>query len=167
MLNKTNNNILLVGKNVEINCSYNIPQNKQLGIIANNSIILKPGFVASGGSLFSAKIDPSICSNSYMAMAENTEEIIMDENFKETTFGISIFPNPNNGSFTIEFDSFSDFENYALKITTLQGQTIYSMDNISDMLTIINLTGQTNGVYILSFYHKETLETFHYKIVTF
>jgi beta-glucanase (GH16 family) len=173
---------VLVGKNVEINCSYNISHNKQLEVIAKSGITLKPGFVASAGSVFSAKIDPSICDNTYITMVENPEEIVIDDNnsaiygelfneetlslnMKENRFNVKIYPNPNDGSFTVEFDVFLDYGKYALKIMTPQGQTVYSMDKISNLTTTIDLIGRPRGIYFLSIYDKETFEAQFYKIV--
>jgi len=175
---------VLVGKNVEINCSYNIPQDKQLNIIAKNGIILKPGFIANAESMFSAKIDQSICDNTSITMVENPEEIIINEgdttiygelfskeissiNMKEETFSVKIYPNPNDGNFIIEFDGFFDYGKYALKIMTAQGQIVYSMDEMLQIVTPINLKEYHKGIYILSLYHKETFEKKFYKIAVF
>jgi len=175
---------VIIGKNVEINCEFNISKDKQLDIIAKNGIILKPGFIANAESVFSAKIDQSICDNTSVVMVENPEEIIIDESdttiygelfskdissiiMKEETFSVKIYPNPNDGNFIVEFDVFFDYGKYALKIMNVQGQTVYSMDDIIQIDTPINLKEYHKGIYILSLYHKETFEKKFYKIAVF
>ena len=177
---------VLTGKNVEINCNFTIPQGKQLDIVAQNSISLKPGFCAEAGSTFSAKIDPSICNNASMAMNENFE---LEENMYENTssvnnnksfikedvltildvdkktFGVRIYPNPNKGNFTVEFDDSIDYRKYTLKIVNMQEQVIYSVDNMNNSNTIIHLNKFSAGVYNLILYKKDTLERIFYKLV--
>lgn len=168
----------LVGRNIEVNCAFTIPQNKQLNNIANNSITLKPGFHANSGSVFSAKIDPELCES----RSEDLEEMNIDEsnsfinnifpignaplsNIEDKAVNVNIYPNPNEGSFVIEFDNFLDYDKYSLKIMTMQGQTVCSIDNIYHATNIINLYEHPKGIYILSLYHKETSEISFYKIV--
>ena len=86
-------------------------------------------------------------------------------NIEDKTRNVNIYPNPNKGSFVIEFDNFLDYDKYSLKIMTMQGQTVCSIDNIYHATNIINLYEHPKGIYILSLYHKETSEISFYKIV--
>jgi len=177
---------VMIGKNVEINCNFNIPSGKQLDIIAKNSITLKPGFHAEAGSVFSAKIDPSICGKGSMTMSEdfdiddlNENDYLIYENLsfenentilsiiEENRQNVNVFPNPNKGCFTVEFDAHSEYRKYSLKIMTAQGQVIYAMDNIFHSSTNIDLSKHPSGIYILSLNNIETLRTLFYKIVVF
>jgi len=175
---------VLIGKSVEINCDFNIPNGKQLNIIAKNSITLKPGFHAEAGAVFSSQIDPSICETTSMILNESSdtenmnekdfsiyknsslenEETILSEK-EENKFNVNIYPNPNQGSFTIEFDVLSEYKKLALKIMTEQGQILYSMENVLHSSTTIDLSKYPKGIYLLSLYNKETFEILVYKII--
>ena len=64
---------------------------------------------------------------------------------------INLYPNPNNGHFTVDMNSIAEYdEESALAIVNLQGRTIYR-DNISpgESSRLIDITNSLSGNYIL------------------
>jgi beta-glucanase (GH16 family) len=55
--------IAVVGEEVTIDCDLTILSGQQLEIVARDNITLGAGFCAEPGSLFNARIDPTICSS--------------------------------------------------------------------------------------------------------
>ena len=55
---------------------------------------------------------------------------------------VSVYPNPNNGSFTVK----TDFSNTTIDIINVIGQVVYSQ-NLNAGISQININGQTKGMY--------------------
>lgn len=62
-----------------------------------------------------------------------------------TDFGITIYPNPNTGTFTITTKE----NNYTLIITTVLGKNIYQSE-IKNQKSEIDISKQPNGVYFIN-----------------
>jgi Secretion system C-terminal sorting domain len=65
---------------------------------------------------------------------------------------LSIFPNPNNGSFSVTFDNLEK-DNYTLEVNNLLGQSVYkeSLTNFSgNMSKELSLPNNEKGVYIIT-----------------
>jgi len=74
--------------------------------------------------------------------------VIDDLNVNELSkLNFKVYPNPNNGTFTISLDN-EDNTNYTIDLTDLSGRTVYSNDLSETQLTI-NVAGLANGSYIL------------------
>ncbi|MDR2910424.1 MAG: T9SS type A sorting domain-containing protein [Bacteroidales bacterium] len=91
---------------------YTVKSGGCLTLKANESIILKPGFVAEAGSSFSAITTSETCtkSNSSNMTPTRTDERnttdakTMDENTGKTTdIFVDMYPNPFSESFTLSF----------------------------------------------------------------
>lgn len=112
------------------------------------------GFVASGNTYSSpenfwiVKTDSLGCDTIGCNFNTGINEI------KENEEGVKVYPNPNNGSFTISLSNITDKCN--VEIYNVLGESIYKAGLNSDN-TEINLGGQSAGVY---FYRvlKETGE---------
>jgi hypothetical protein len=75
---------------------------------------------------------------------------------------IQIYPNPNNGFFTIKLPHTVD-KNYVVEVINLTGQTVYS-ESLSDKNILrINLTGKPDGIYLVKI--KWETEIFQKKII--
>jgi hypothetical protein len=63
----------------------------------------------------------------------------------------TIYPNPNNGSFTIAVNGMAGEKNAEIRISNMMGQVVYKANtNISgNTLTGINMPTAANGVYLL------------------
>jgi hypothetical protein len=75
---------------------------------------------------------------------------------------IQIYPNPNNGFFTIKLPQMVD-KNYVVEIINLTGQTVYSESLSNKNILRINLTGKPNGIYLVKI--KWGTEIFQKKII--
>jgi hypothetical protein len=65
---------------------------------------------------------------------------------------VLVFPNPNNGKFTIEYNSNSK-QDYVVEIFDIVGHSVYKkvLTNVNDNLsTQVDLSFLTNGIYILN-----------------
>ncbi|MES2379438.1 MAG: T9SS type A sorting domain-containing protein [Bacteroidota bacterium] len=72
---------------------------------------------------------------------------------------LSIYPNPNNGIFTINTTQQGEY-----KISNELGQTIQSFKTLyTDNSTLIDISNQPNGIYFLQF--TNTFSTYTYKLV--
>jgi len=63
---------------------------------------------------------------------------------------ISLYPNPNNGSFVLSFNS-TGSENYKITVSNVLGQEIYNAEqnNNGKSLQEINLNNAANGTYFV------------------
>ena len=61
---------------------------------------------------------------------------------------MSIYPNPNNGSFTIELGG-NYVEEISVEVKNLLGQTVYSTKAETGKKFLVNLEGVSSGVYIV------------------
>ncbi len=69
--------------------------------------------------------------------------------------GISIYPNPSTGIFTIETEG-----NFDVTITDISGKVIYSTDKACFVSTSqIDLTNHANGIYFIKFQNSEIVKT--------
>jgi uncharacterized protein (TIGR02145 family) len=69
-------------------------------------------------------------------------------NTLENSDEIKIFPNPNNGKFTIEF-AFEENSITKLEIISVSGNVIYQMENLISGNIPINLTDINKGMYLI------------------
>jgi hypothetical protein len=76
------------------------------------------------------------------------------------TINISVSPNPNNGSFTIQMDNGQlSINNYQLSIYTLLGEKVYEKLSIINSPLSINLSEAKNGIYFLQLKTSEGIAT--------
>jgi hypothetical protein len=129
----------------------------EVTLIAGHSIQFLPGFHAFSGSYMDAHITTtaSFCEPPEPIMVEAglTEKSVTKEKIEvkdKTDFvekQVKIFPNPNNGKFTIEL---SNFENpVKVSVINLTGATIYPSQLISAGIYEMNLSGIDKGIYIV------------------
>ncbi len=69
--------------------------------------------------------------------------------------GISLYPNPSNGIFTVETNNFSD---YKIEITDIAGKIIYSKNNAVST-SKIDLSNQNSGLYFVKITNKDKIYT--------
>jgi hypothetical protein len=65
---------------------------------------------------------------------------------------LDVYPNPNNGEFTVSFNTLN-IDNYLIKVTNTIGQTVYEekLDHFSGAYSNkIDISAFTKGVYMLS-----------------
>ncbi|MCK5839909.1 MAG: T9SS type A sorting domain-containing protein, partial [Bacteroidales bacterium] len=70
---------------------------------------------------------------------------------------IRVLPNPNNGSFKLEINS-NDNENITIRIFNAASDLVFELENIQvngKYTELINLTDQSDGVYLMQVEGKE------------
>jgi hypothetical protein len=77
-----------------------------------------------------------------------TTTALANETFLENQF--SIYPNPNKGSFTIEFKELAN--SFSVEVYDVTGKTIYenNYEQSSNLTQLINLDNPTSGVYFIN-----------------
>ncbi len=165
---------VMVGKSVIINCNFTVLSSQQLEVVAKNNITIDPGFNAIAGSLFNARIEPTVCistldrdtSNDFrdtLFPGLNIKNFLPLDSVNENT-DIQIFPNPNDGSFTIDFGS-NDYQDFSLIISNTDGQIIYSIAVFFKSDITVNLKNNPKGIYILYLQNRKTNNAFKHKII--
>lgn len=74
---------------------------------------------------------------------------------------VSLYPNPNNGTFSIDLPENAD--SVALSISDLSGKEVYSMVNYSSGDTI-QLKDLSKGLYFVKVMYDQTTETFKFLV---
>jgi hypothetical protein len=155
----TASNVIGTGQNVVIQSGTSVE-------FYAETIVLRPGFKAEAGSRFIASSKPCIrgCNTTYSATLHmsdssynkdtpilstdknrksNTSHRVEDEETNIVYNDIRIFPNPNNGSFTIG----SNEAIQQIEVYNLLGQVVYKADNPDDKT--IQLPADTKGVFFV------------------
>lgn len=129
---------------------------------AGTLVKLTPGFSALNGSTFQAKI--VACSSTKSAEEKDTISNITTVTPVETVkneVGISIYPNPNNGSFTVSLTNESVVE---IVVINMFGQMVqYTTNNNTGSSFAITLPNVSKGMYIVRLKGKQ--KTYMQKIV--
>ena len=71
-----------------------------------------------------------------------------DPSKESNIYPVTIYPNPSNGLFSVEFNSNSKYQNLKLEIINLLGQKIYQT-NITHQKSAINISSQQSGMYFM------------------
>ncbi len=85
----------------------------------------------------------------YNAIASQFKtNVLANTQFVENTF--SLYPNPNKGSFTIEFKELTG--SYSVEVFDVTGQTVYenNYDQSAGLIQTINLQNTSTGVYFIN-----------------
>jgi hypothetical protein len=69
-------------------------------------------------------------------------------------YSIKVYPNPNNGEFSISVPSVSD--NLIVEVYNLNGQLILR-EPLQELITTVNLKNKANGIYSVKISGKEGL----------
>ncbi len=103
------------------------------------------------GDKFAARVtDPTTgCTSDYTVYEEYTVNVF---NLNEVGESISIFPNPNSGEFSINFEAFTGKKSVELSINNNVGQVVYEskVDFSGSHSEPVSLKGLDKGVYFLN-----------------
>lgn len=90
-------------------------------------------------------------SNGCESRNSNSEVFVGIENLLNPGAGVSVFPNPNNGSFTLSFTNVIDLD-LTITVRNMMGQEVMvkELNLTSDHVEEMNLENAEAGVYILS-----------------
>lgn len=118
--------------------------------LRRNSNVLVPSATFNKSSHWTV-YSTDTCSGIGNKFANSKKEEI---NSMESDFDFSIYPNPSNGIFTLNFDN---QEAYSVDVISTLGKIVYSKTNISD--NVINISNLQTGVYLLKVTHKDQIKT--------
>jgi len=117
--------------------NYTVRSGGNLTLQANNSITLKPGFVAQAGSTFSASITSTTCSPPALRSLNKTDyepedDVILPDNGNEIisfeTADVQIYPNPFDKFITVSFYCYEQ-TTISLKLFDIHGKVINFVAN--------------------------------------
>lgn len=137
-------------------------------MIAGKSIHFLPGFHAYEGSYLYAWItdeeaycNSMLSSDMISATTEKSETQIEDQLVQKEEGalekGVKIYPNPNDGTFTVELSNFEGASSIA--ITNMMGILIYHSTITGDNVLKPELSGLPNGIYFVTVRNGETVKT--------
>lgn len=83
--------------------------------------------------------------------------LLANEDFLQNQF--SLYPNPNNGSFTIEFKELTN--SFSVEVFDVTGKTIYenNYDQAANLVQVINLDKPGSGIYFVNIKSDKGLVT--------
>jgi beta-glucanase (GH16 family) len=148
----------LVGDNIIIDCVYNLPQDNQLVIVANNSVTLNPGFTTELGSEFNVRIDPSVCTTSELSPNNNTLNSDTKEKNLRDELDFTIFPNPSTDLININFTKKMN-ESIEVKVKDVNG--IEVLNKVLYKSNEIDISNLSAGYYFLEIYDKTNKKFIH------
>ena len=146
--------ITLAGNGEEVNCL----SGSSLTLIAGSSIKFLPGFHAQVGSYVNAHItaDNSFCNEplgnpfEFSATTEKSSEIELldfEEHKIEISKTMKIYPNPNNGQFTIELTNFD--QSTIVHVFNALGGIVYHSTFHNETKQEIDLSQISKGIYFV------------------
>ena len=130
----------ILGENLTTSGSIILKSNKPTLFVALTSVDLKTGFKVPSGSSFQAKLIDKSITLYKSAEGEDNEDNPFDNNRGNICY---IWPNPNDGIFTLQLGEPSNVSIYDLK-----GQLIYSKAK-SETRFEVDFSNQPAGLYIL------------------
>ncbi len=124
-------------------------------ITSGGSIVFKPGFKVERGGSLRAYISGNPCEQilERTPAPDNNAEIADNNHF-------SIYPNPSNGSFTLETNVPEELQ--SLEIINILGEKVYSLQELNK-INMINISDKAKGIYIVKL--KSGKNIFSRKIV--
>jgi peptidoglycan/xylan/chitin deacetylase (PgdA/CDA1 family) len=134
-------------------CSYTMVHDAaNVSFTASKGISLKPGFTAEYGSTFDAYIVPKVSLKS-----QQTQKTKPIEKIESTEIKVNVYPNPNNGIFTVDFGNQSDKEK-SIFISDLYGHEIKRVNSASSKESI-DVSNQPSGIYVVQILSNNRLKT--------
>jgi len=110
----------------------------------------------ANGSYDSGSNEEEVFQSAYIFCDVILADVIISVSEGALTSGLSVFPNPSNGSFTVNMDLGTAVD-MNISVTDLQGKEVYteSISNTSNFSRNLDLTHLNKGVYIF----RATTET--------
>jgi hypothetical protein len=163
------------GKNITLE---NATIQQEISVIGSNSITVLPnsqldrGLYTINSSMNCYNFKKGSSNGNSNGSSNNNSDNSSNhfDDFTETddqvsnTSQFSIYPNPNNGVFKISFED-SDYKNFEIKITDLQGRLIKQISNLNTSVQEMTIPGGTKGVYIIQIIDKTTQEITFGKVI--
>lgn len=153
--------------------TFTVEPGADVTVRAGSQIRLLPGFHAKAGSNFNAIIDTEICNTTIKKnatvinnerYASNYAKDFQTNDKADNNSNIQIYPNPNDGSFIIDFGSDSFYE-YRLMLTNIEGKPVISINEINSSAINLVIKDYPKGVYILYLFNDKNKDIFTHKII--
>ncbi len=162
---------VLYGGNIYNSCNITIESDENKEYRAYNEIVLNPGFETEDGATFSAEIVPCPTNNceiyqpietrsvnlkSYHEKInkDNTTKSLVKDIKKEN---IQIYPNPNNGVFTLDIQSNNLSESQIILISNT-GKQILANNQLSKTMHM-DISSYAKGIYFIKLITPEHVIT--------
>ncbi|MEO6903472.1 MAG: T9SS type A sorting domain-containing protein [Bacteroidia bacterium] len=125
---------------------------------AGNAIVISPGFRADYGSKFIAEIDLSLdCTpNSYRAGIANGKPLPNKISKETDKNALNVFPNPNNGIFTIRAN---DEGLKSVYVYDVRGTLIFEKTSFTDKQFEVDITMHPKGLYFVKVLENGVMKT--------
>jgi hypothetical protein len=123
--------------------------------MADGHVTLSPGFRATAGCRFVANTEGCNKSTAFnkVEKTETSSEIIKEPLIanEKMQSGLTVFPNPSSGVFTIRYSSKQKFS-AAVTIRNMLGQVVFAIaerEYQQELQQQVNLTGKPKGIYLV------------------
>jgi peptidoglycan/xylan/chitin deacetylase (PgdA/CDA1 family) len=134
-------------------CSHTMVHDAaNVSFTASKEISLKPGFTAEYGSTFDASIVPKVSLKS-----QQVQKTKLIEEIESTEIKVNVYPNPNNGIFTVDFSNQRD-KGALIVISDLYGHEVKRVNTASSKETI-DLSNNPSGIYMVQILSNNRLKT--------
>ncbi len=111
-------------------------------------------------NFFDWEVTPESCAGSRVAVPVTIEICAgVDENQNDLIS--NVYPNPTNGILNVDLGTHSGVINYS--ISTIEGRVVRQEQNVSSNKMIIDLSGESNGIYLLQISDDNTSKV--YKVI--
>jgi len=115
---------------------------------------LNPGFEVSEGGEFIAEVIDGICETNIQFINREISEISDIEDLDNSP--IQVYPNPNNGIFTIHFNGNNT---QGIFLYDMMSKVVLSIENPKNQENI-DISNYANGMYVVKVIKDKGVETF-------
>lgn len=130
-----------------IESTTHLNPNERLILDAGDYVKLLPGFKAEYGSDFIAYIDG--CGGRTSKIVDpNVEDDLSDELKSIDNLSVNVYPNPNNGQFTVDFSDEEIKQHTSINILNLMGEIVYTK-TVNSSIIQIDINDQPKGIYLV------------------
>ncbi|PKP39795.1 MAG: hypothetical protein CVT98_00475 [Bacteroidetes bacterium HGW-Bacteroidetes-15] len=139
-----------------INCpSINSPNSRGVEFSACKEIVLKPGFESkpTSNGYLELKIDKCLSNLRKSYDHSDTNFIDGNNNCPSQFSNINIYPNPNSGIFVVELSAENDII-IKVEVMSITGSLIDQRLNVKNYYCELDLSNETDGVYLVKVYTK-------------
>jgi hypothetical protein len=140
---------------------YQIDPVASVEFIAGKAIYMNPGTTVTSGGYMWAHISTTFCTfpeNSLVATPDREENPgFLDDNESKGLY-TKVYPNPTNGSFTLELLGNTIVEKADIVIYGMRGEALMSATMLNEKSHVFSLSGYPVGFYFIKVYTGEFVD---------